>query len=89
MATDIRGCRQVVEHDTTGLLVPVRSADGLAAALDALISDPERRRLMADAAVERSRLHFDQRRVIDTTLETYRRLLSARRGRVERARRRP
>ena len=88
VATDIRGCRQVVDHDTTGLLVPVRSADRLGAALDMLISDPERRRRMSNAAVERSRLHFDQRQVIDITLETYRRLLSARRGRVARARRR-
>lgn len=77
VATDIRGCRQVVDDDVSGLLVPVRSAAGLGAALERLLDDPELRRTMSTAAVQRSIDHFDQRSVISTTLDTYRRLLVA------------
>jgi glycosyltransferase involved in cell wall biosynthesis len=77
VATDIRGCRQVVDHDVTGLLVPVRSADQLAAALAELIVDEGRRRSMGLAAIERAHAEFDQRRQIERTLSTYDRLMTA------------
>jgi glycosyltransferase involved in cell wall biosynthesis len=77
VATDIRGCRQVVDHGVTGLLVPARSPSDLATALTELIGDPERRRRMSDAAALRARAHFDQEQVIGTTLATYERLLTA------------
>ena len=41
VATDVDGCREVVTHEVTGLLAPVRSASGLAEALERLIKDPE------------------------------------------------
>lgn len=41
VATDVEGCREVVSHEVTGLLAPVRSAAGLADALERLIRDPE------------------------------------------------
>jgi glycosyltransferase involved in cell wall biosynthesis len=78
VATDIRGCRQVVDDGVTGVLVPVRSPTGLAAAISALLADPDRRAAMSAAATERARTHFDQQRVIDLTLATYDRLLHAR-----------
>jgi glycosyltransferase involved in cell wall biosynthesis len=79
IATDIRGCRQVVTHDVTGLLVPVRHPAALAAAIAALATDPERRTRMGSAAAAKARTDFDQQTVIDITLATYARLL-ARRG---------
>jgi glycosyltransferase involved in cell wall biosynthesis len=78
VATDIRGCRQVVEDGVTGTLVPVRSAPALSRALAGLVADGERRRAFGAAAEARARSEFDQQRVIDTTLRTYRRLLAAR-----------
>ena len=78
VATDIRGCRQVVEHGVTGLLVEVRSPTALADALDQLLGDAATRSAMGTAALQRARRHFDQRRIIDTTLDTYARLLHAR-----------
>ena len=39
VATNIRGSREEVLHDHTGLLVPVRAPAALAAALDHLVSD--------------------------------------------------
>lgn len=77
IATDIRGCRQVVDDDVTGLLVPARSAAGLSTALDRLITTPELRASMSKAAAARARLEFDQERIISSTLQTYARLLTA------------
>ena len=39
VATDIRGCRQVVDDGETGLLVPVRDAVAIAAAVEQLVGD--------------------------------------------------
>ena len=77
VVTDIRGCRQVVDHKTTGLLVPVRSPEALAAAITELIDDAEGRQAMGTAGYAKARADFDQQRVIDTTLATYDRLLRA------------
>lgn len=77
VATDIRGCRQVVEHRRTGLLTPVRDARSLAEALRELIDDEPLRAHMGAAAAHKARAEFDQSRVIDTTLGTYARLLRA------------
>ena len=75
IATDIRGCRQVVADGQTGLLVPVRSPDGLERAVRELVTDDDRRRAMGQAASVRALQEFDQQRVIDLTLLTYRKLL--------------
>ncbi len=49
IATDIRGCRQVVSHGESGLLVPLRDPDALTAAIRALAADPVLRQRMGDA----------------------------------------
>ncbi len=76
VATDIRGCRQVVESDQTGLLVPVRDPSALARALARIADDPETRARFAVGALAKARTEFDDRRVVDTTLATYERLRS-------------
>ena len=75
VATDIRGCRQVVDDGTTGRLVPVRDAGALTDAIADLVADPDARRAMGTAARRKARREFDQRRVIDLTLEVYSALL--------------
>lgn len=79
VATDVRGCRQVVDDGVTGLLVPVRDPDRLAAAIAALGDDPDRRAAMGAAAAQRARDEFDERRVVEIVLETYRQV-AARKG---------
>ena len=54
IATDVRGCRQVVEDGVTGLLVPVRDAPALAAAIEELVRDEPRRRVMGEAALAKA-----------------------------------
>ena len=71
IATDIRGCRQVVEDGITGSLVPVRDPLRLAAAMRLLVEDAELRTRQAAAARERAIEHFDDRMQIATTLAAY------------------
>ena len=75
VATDIRGCRQVVEHGRTGLLVPPGEADTLEGAIDLLAADPELRRRMGAEGRRKAQGEFDDRRQVAVTLETYERLL--------------
>jgi glycosyltransferase involved in cell wall biosynthesis len=84
VATDIRGCRQVVDDGTTGLLVPARDGAALAGAIGALASDPVRRHEMGLASVALAQAEFDDRRVISITLGVYERLL----GQARKTRRR-
>jgi glycosyltransferase involved in cell wall biosynthesis/ribosomal protein S18 acetylase RimI-like enzyme len=76
VATDIRGGRQVVDPDVTGVLIPPRDPAALIDAIADLATDPERRRRMGAAGREKAIREFDQQRCIDLTLSTYRRLLT-------------
>lgn len=46
VATDIRGCREVVKHGETGWLVPVRNVNALVQAIELLMQDPARAQAM-------------------------------------------
>ncbi|HEX4490204.1 MAG TPA: glycosyltransferase family 4 protein [Acidimicrobiia bacterium] len=74
VATDIRGCRQVVDDGVTGLLVPRADAPALARAIETLVVDSARRAQMGVAALDKARREFDQQRQIDITLDVYRAL---------------
>ena len=78
IATDVRGCRQVVDDGVTGLLVPVRDELALAAAVEDLAGDAPRRRAMGEAGLRKAVAEFDDRRVVERTLAVYERLLEAR-----------
>lgn len=75
VATDIRGCRDVVREGETGLLVPPRDSEALAAAITSLLSDPERRRQMGLAGRRRAERLFDQRKIFAQVEGVYRQLL--------------
>ena len=77
VATDIRGCRQVVDDGVTGLLVPVRSTSGLTRAMHDLVADAPGRVAMGAAALARAHSLFDDRAVIERTLQTYDRLTAS------------
>lgn len=78
VATDIRGCREVVAHGETGLLVPPRDPASLTRAVVLLVEDAERRLSMGMRARARALESFDIDRVIELTLAVYRRLLDSR-----------
>jgi glycosyltransferase involved in cell wall biosynthesis len=86
IATDIRGCRQVVDHGRTGLLVPPRDPAALADAIGQLVDDPSRREAMGRVGQARALAEFDDRQQVRTTLEVYDRELRRVRHRRSRGR---
>jgi glycosyltransferase involved in cell wall biosynthesis len=75
IAADVPGCREVVLHDVTGLLVPVRDAKALAAAIQLLLGDSDARERMGKAGRERALRLFSDERVVAETLAIYEELL--------------
>lgn len=78
VATDIRGCRQVVEPGRTGLLVPPRDPGALRAALAMLVGDAAARRALGDAGAHLARERFDERAVVARVLACYGEVADAR-----------
>lgn len=78
IATDTVGCRDVVVDKVTGYLVPVMDSAALAAAMCAFVEHPEQLQTLGAAARVRTVAMFDERLVMDATLEDYRRLLGQR-----------
>jgi len=72
VATDIRGNRQVIADEETGLLVTVRDAESIASAVERLAGDCALRDAMGRNARARAAAEFDQARVIARTLDAYR-----------------
>ena len=79
VATDIRGCREVVDDGETGRLVPSRDPVALAEAIGALLEDRPAADAMGAAGRERALERFDEAAVVERTLQVYRRLMAARR----------
>lgn len=67
IATDAGGTGEVVEHEVTGLLVPVGDAAALQAAVERLWRQPELGRQLAAEAARRLRAHFDFDAMVDAT----------------------
>ena len=64
VATRVGGNSEAVEEGSTGLLVPSRSREALAASLETLVVDSERRRRMGDAGRRRALERFTVDRMI-------------------------
>jgi len=75
IATDVPGCREVVEPGVTGLLVPARDAGRLADAMLQLLADPARCRQMGSRARQLAEREFGIEAVVARTLELYREML--------------
>jgi glycosyltransferase involved in cell wall biosynthesis len=78
VVTNVRGCRQTVDHGVTGLVVPPRDADALAAALLELIADDAKRCRFGRAAREKALAQFDERRVFARVTDAYEELVASR-----------
>jgi len=75
IATDVPGCREVIEPGVTGLLVPARDSVELADAIVQLLADPERCRQMGRRARQLAEREFGVEVVVTRTLGVYRELL--------------
>ncbi len=70
VATDIRGAREEVAPEETGLLVPVNDAPALAQALARLVGDEDLRRRFGDSGLARARALYDERQVVRRQIES-------------------
>jgi glycosyltransferase involved in cell wall biosynthesis len=75
VTTDVPGCRSVVQHGKTGLLVRARDARALADGLQSLLTDPGLRRRMGAAARELALREFAKEQVNAAILRIYSSLL--------------
>jgi len=71
IATDTVGCRDAVEQEKNGILVPVKDSQALACAMIRLIENPAMRWSMGKAGRERVEKKFNEQLVIDRILESY------------------
>ena len=71
ITTDAAGCREVVDEEVSGLLVPVKDGKKLAQAMIRLIQNPEMRRTMGKAGRKKVEREFDERFVIKKVLSIY------------------
>ena len=78
VATNIRGCRQVVNDGVTGLLVPIRNSTELGDAITRLVNNESLRHKMGQAGFEKAKREFDERKVCKIVVDTYRTLLENR-----------
>lgn len=66
IATDVPGCRAVVDRDVSGLLCEVRSAESLAAAMERFLAmTPAEQQAMGAAGRARMERDYDQALVVD------------------------
>jgi glycosyltransferase involved in cell wall biosynthesis len=71
VATRVGGVPHIVGHEETGLLVTYGDVPALAAALKRLLTDERLRRQLGDAGRVAARKRYDQRRVVEQTVDVY------------------
>ena len=71
IATAVGGLIDTVVDGVTGVHIPPRRPDRLAAAIQGLLNDPERREEMGRAGVRRAQQRYGWARVADATLACY------------------
>jgi len=75
VATRIYGLTDAIEDGVSGLLVPAANAEALSEALDIMLVDQAKCRMMGVAARDRALARFSQQRVVDGLKDFYQRLL--------------
>lgn len=71
VTTDVPGCREIVRHEYNGLLVPPRDPEALAAAIESLLENPERREEFGRRGREMAEAEFGERQIVEQTLAVY------------------
>lgn len=75
VASDIPGCRIVVEDGINGIIFPVNDSKALVNAIEYLLDHPEERQAMGDAGRDRVLRQFTATHIIQATLDVYNELL--------------
>ncbi|MDQ3997800.1 MAG: glycosyltransferase [Gemmatimonadota bacterium] len=77
VATNVGGVADAVSDGETGLLVPASQPERLAAAIEVLLRDPERRRVLGSTGRDRARARYHATSVVGSLETLYDRLLGA------------
>jgi glycosyltransferase involved in cell wall biosynthesis len=77
ITTDVPGCRDAIEPNQTGLLVPVRDAEALALAMKKLIEEPGYRQQLGQAGRELAEREFAIEHIVAKHMDIYQELSSA------------
>lgn len=75
VATDVKGNREAIEHERTGVLVTVGDTDAAACALGEILTSPARAEQLGRASAERARERYNVRRNSLEVLKVYDELL--------------
>jgi N,N'-diacetylbacillosaminyl-diphospho-undecaprenol alpha-1,3-N-acetylgalactosaminyltransferase len=78
VATDTPGCREAVDNEVNGLLVPVQDARALALAIRRLIVNPTMREAMGLRGRDKAEKLFDEKKIVEKHLTLYDNLLANR-----------
>jgi len=74
IGSDVGGIPEMIAHEATGLLVPPRDPQKLAAAIERLIADPPLREALGAAARDRCEREFSLKAHVENVLREYRAL---------------
>ena len=76
IASDIPGCRDIIQHRENGLLIPPRDSLALADTIEKLLSEKELRIKLGITARESALKHFEHQVIAEKTMAVYENLLS-------------
>ena len=76
ITTDVPGCRDAIEPDVTGLLVPAQDSSALRVAMQHLLDNPTLCMAMGRAGRTLAERKFDVKQVVQTHLEIYSELIA-------------
>ena len=71
IATDVRGCREVVKRNETGVLVPLQDLKALVTAIENLVHDEKRRTQFGREGRQHILRNFDHELVLDRLRNFY------------------
>lgn len=77
ITTDCPGCRDAIEPNVSGILIPVRDSKALADAIERLVYDPGLRRRMGQAGRELAERRFSVDDIVEQHLDIYKKLQSS------------
>ncbi len=75
--TNVRGCREAIEDEYNGLVVPLGDVRALADAILELLTNRDKAQKMAENGKRVALRNFDERRVFKTVETEYARLIKA------------
>ena len=77
VTTNVPGCRDAIEPNVTGLLVPVKDAKALADGIERLLNDTDLRHSMGAAGRELAEKEYGIEKVVEAHLKIYQELMES------------